>query len=106
MAVTDGEMYVRLWSTNSPTLKTAVFKPCFVHKNDTWTTDGKAADDKRYSPWSMVLVTESLPLLVVAHDLVLSKRGKLSAASVKVLSTFGGMHRTLTHYTTHDTIVD
>ena len=79
---------------------------CFVHTNNTWTTDGKAVDDKRYSPWSMVLATESLPLLVVAHNLVLSKRGKLSAASVKVLSTFDGMHRTLTHYTTHDTIVD
>ena len=77
-----------------------------VHKNDAWTTDGKAAADKRYSPWSMVLVNEYLPLLVVAHNLVLSKRGKLAAASVKVLSTFAGMHRTLTHYTTHGTTVD
>ena len=101
--VTDDDITVRLYATNSPTLKIANFMPCYVHsKNNTWTTSQSAKNKKAYSPWSMTLVTNALPVLVVAHGLAFKKgnSGRLTAESASVLSKFKGKHRTLTHWTT------
>ena len=101
-AVTDDDITVQLYSTNSPTLKIANFMPCYVHSNNTWTISKAAKKKKAYSPWSMTIVTNALPVLVVAHGLAFKKgsSGRLTAASAAVLAKFTGKHRTLTHWTT------
>ena len=101
-SVTDDDIVVRLYSTNSPTLKIANFMPCYVKTNNTWTISKAAKNRKCFSPWTMTLVTNSLPILIVAHGLAFKKgdSGKLTAASAAVLAKFQVKHRTLTHWTT------
>ena len=106
-AVTDDDVTVRLYATNSPTLKIAKFMPCFSHdKNNTWTVSKAAAKQKIFSPWTMTLVTNALPVLVVAHGLGFKSgnSGVLTKDSIATLSKFTGKHRTLTHYTTQDDV--
>ena len=86
----EHQLTTRIYGTQTPHLRTAKFVPLFVDTKDN-TIRLSQHGSPLITPWKQVFATSSLPILVLAHRLVVStSTHKLSRSSVAVLESLRG----------------